>query len=440
MDVNFTDMLSDIMKEKKIQKQIAIKNELEKEEKIIKELQKGLDNPYDMPYSDYICNDCKSSNMKEIEGYYTCLNCGLRNDCIIDAGQEWRYYGNDDNKGGDPARCDIPTNELLPKISMGSIIGYGSRENYTTKKIRNMNNWYSMPYKESTLLEIFNNITIMAQNSGINQCIIEEAKYMYKKVSELKSSRRNKKEGMKAGSLFLACKLRGVPRNCNEIAKICHITNNKTLRKSIKTFEEIWNNIQLKEKNNSSTDDLIVIDRKNMKIIVEDNDIPEIPETPITPIIPEIPIIPITPITPITPTITPMEPIQQQQPQQLQQRQLENNEEDKDEDDDEEDDDNDAIEIKNNITKIHRITSKLGIDDKYFEICKIIFTYIEKNNYLDKHNPLSRISSIIYYVIEEYKIKISKYLLIQTCEISDVTITKCYQKLLKYKSEISNIL
>jgi hypothetical protein len=53
---------------------------------------------------------------------------------------------------------------------------------------------------------------------------------------------------MKAGSISLACKLKGVPRNCNEIAKICHMKNNKTLRKSIKTFEEIWNNIEMREK------------------------------------------------------------------------------------------------------------------------------------------------------------------------------------------------
>ena len=52
---------------------------------------------------------------------------------------------------------------------------------------------------------------------------------------------------MKAGCIMLACKLKGVPRNSNEIAQIFKIKNNKTFRKSIKTFEEIWNNIQMIE-------------------------------------------------------------------------------------------------------------------------------------------------------------------------------------------------
>ena len=197
---------------------------------------------------DIVCTDCNTFNIKEIDGFYTCLQCGLRLDKIIDSSQEWRYYNNDDSKSADPARCDMPTNELLPTFSMGAFIGYSSKETATSKRIRNMNQWYSIPYKESTLLESFNNITNLAINAGLNQCIIEEAKYMYTKISEIKSSRRTKKEGMKAGSIALACKLKGVPRNCIEIAKICHMQNNKTLRKSIKTFEELWKNIILRNK------------------------------------------------------------------------------------------------------------------------------------------------------------------------------------------------
>ena len=32
---------------------------------------------------------------------------------------------------------------------------------------------------------------------------------------------------MKAGCIMLACKLKGVPRNCNEIATIFKLKNNK---------------------------------------------------------------------------------------------------------------------------------------------------------------------------------------------------------------------
>ena len=84
------------------------------------------------------CNNCNSKKLFEIDGYNVCNDCGLYNDCVIDAGQEWRFYGNDDSKGNDPARCDMPTSELLPNTSMGALIGFASTNNIQSKKIRNM--------------------------------------------------------------------------------------------------------------------------------------------------------------------------------------------------------------------------------------------------------------------------------------------------------------
>ncbi len=326
-----------------------------------------------------ICTGCNSDDLNEIDGYNVCQNCGLYNECVIDSGQEWRYYGADDNKSADPSRCDLPVNELLPHTCVGSIIGYGTKETNTTKRIRNMNYWNSVPYRESSLLETFNNITIMAQNSGIPNCIIEEAKVMFKKVSDIKSSRRTKKEAMKAGCIMLACKLNGVPRSCSEIAKIFKLKNNKTLRKSVKTFEEIWNNIQ---KN----------DKPCFQLDVGDSD--------------------------------------------------------SDLSDSDEDDNNDNDDSKNNnsdtkyesIMYLHRFCSTLGLNDKLYNIIKKILIIVEEYKYLERHNPLSRTASVLYYVIDNLKIKIDKNSVVQTCNISDVTITKCYQKLIKYKDQFIYLL
>lgn len=407
LSLDFGKMLLKISTEKKRLRNQVISQE--RKEKVYKDFTDAL--------IDINCKECNSLYIKEIDGYYTCMDCGLKNECIIDCGQEWRFYGNDDNKGNDPARCDIPTNELLPKSSMGSFIGYGGKETNTSRRIRNMNHWYAMPYKESTLLETFNNITIMAQNSGLNQCVIEEAKYMYKKVSEVKSSRRTKKEGMKAGSISLACKMKGVPRNCTEIAKICHMKNTKTLRKSIKTFEEIWNNIQMRENG--------IVNNLDFK---EDNlNSDEEAKTNI-------------------------------------QSEFPNNELDEDNeihneihksnnyigdnniggnniDGSNNNDDNDGDKnINEYITKLHRYTSQLGLDDKIFQSCKSILIHIDNKNYLHKHNPLSRIASIVFYANEKFKLNINKHQIIQICEVSDVTINKCFQKLMKYNDEITTLI
>ena len=398
---------------------------------------------------DIKCINCNSKNIIIMDGFNICNDCGLYNDCIIDCGQEWRFYGNDDSKGSDPARCDIPTNELLPNTSIGSLIGFSSKDCKNSKRIRNMNFWNGFSYRDSSLLETFNNITIMAQNAGISYCIIEEAKYMYKQVSEIKSSRRTKKEAMKAGCIMLACKLKGVPRNCTEIAEMFKLKNNKTFRKSIKTFEEIWKNIKLGKHHDAE------------KQLLEKQ---------------------------LLEKATPKHLLKKQ----LLEKQLLEKAAPKDDDNDEDDSGSDSDsdsdrdsdsgsdrysdsesdreseidrdsesdsdskrEDKENsenklntgsnkniqecITKLHRFVCALGLSDRVFEACKIILIYIENKKYLDKHTPLSRTSTIIYYIIERLGISINKHNILQTCEISQVTINKCYQKLMKFKIELENI-
>jgi transcription initiation factor TFIIIB Brf1 subunit/transcription initiation factor TFIIB len=380
------------------------------------------------------CTDCNSINIKEIDGYYTCLKCGLKIENVIDAGQEWRYYSNDDNKGADPARCDMPTNELLPKSSMGSIVGFSSRETFTAKRIRNMNHWYSNTYKECSLMETFNNITIMAITSGINQCVIEEAKYMYKKVSDIKSSRRTKKEGMKAGAIALACKLKGVPRNTPEIAKICHMKNNKTLRKSIKTFEEIWNNIILKENHGIVADTgHDIIDDSATETDDEDDVLDALDVLDVQEVVNNKNTI-INTTTNTTPTTTTNIISKSEITSKITSKIVSKS------DSDSESDSDDEPNYMAYNGKLHRFISDLGLDEKVYTACKVILEYVEKNNYLDKHNPLSRITSIIFYIVDRFNIKINKYQIIQTCAVSEVTINKCYQKLMKFKTELNKII
>ena len=56
------------------------------------------------------------------DGLLVCENCSAINGNIIEYGQEWRYYGPNDNKTSDQTRCGITTNSLLPNSSLGSVI------------------------------------------------------------------------------------------------------------------------------------------------------------------------------------------------------------------------------------------------------------------------------------------------------------------------------
>ena len=84
-----------------------------------------------------------------------CSKCSSICSKVIDNTAEWRYYGND-SKNDDPSRCGLPTNSLLPKSSLGSMIGgnkYGN--NYDIRRIRKFIAWNSMPYNERTLWLVF---------------------------------------------------------------------------------------------------------------------------------------------------------------------------------------------------------------------------------------------------------------------------------------------
>ena len=334
------------------------------------------------------CSNCSSIKIVELGGHYVCQDCGIENDLVIDCGQEWRYYGSDDTKGNDPSRCGMPTNELLPNSSIGSSVGFSNGDSRSMAKIRNMNNWYNIPYRESSLLESFNNITILCENAGINSIIIEEAKIMYKAVSEVKHSRRIKKEAMKAASVFLACELKNVSRSIKEIANIFNIKDTKVMSRSIKNFEEIWQSINNKkniesminndiQKNEDNEKDK---DSSNTELSIEEQIMMELNNSSIN--------------------------------------------------------DNDF----ESLNYLHRHCSKLKITDKVYAICKELLIYIEQNNILETHNPLSRVSSIIFYISNVLNLSINKLSITKVCNISEVTINKCYNKLLKINKELNDII
>jgi len=188
------------------------------------------------------CKLCHSDSVKESNGLLVCEKCSSVNGNIIEYGQEWRYYGPNDNKTSDPTRCGMPTNSLLPNSSLGSVISTKYNESYKMRKIRNVHMWNSSDYQENSLIKSFTNISILAKNSGISSCIIEEAKFMYKEVSKCQITRGENKTATQAASVQLACKIKGYPRNSDEIAEIFKVSK-RAMRKAAKSFEEIWNAI-----------------------------------------------------------------------------------------------------------------------------------------------------------------------------------------------------
>jgi len=192
------------------------------------------------------CFECGSPDVVVLSGEVTCRNCGSINHTVIDANAEWRFYGSDDSKYSDPTRCGLPTNELLPQSSLGSTIGFKPGESFEMRKIRNYHLWNAMPYRERALYNVFESIQIRAVNNGIPLCIIEEAKNLYKKISDIQINRGSNRHGIIASCIYKACILQGSPRSAKEIATIFKL-NTKHMTKGCKKFDEIMN------MNNSNT-------------------------------------------------------------------------------------------------------------------------------------------------------------------------------------------
>ena len=187
---------------------------------------------------DTICTFCKSVGLILEDGNYVCLTCNSLNERFIDMHAEWRNYSSEDSKSGDPTRCGLPCNDLLPSSSLGSIISNRNNESFDMKLIKKYHMWNSMTYKERSLFSIFDNITVNAINSGIPASIIEEAKVLYKHVSESKISRGENRHGLIASSIYLSCKKSNVPRSSKEIAKIFNIKP-ATMNRGCKKFQDL---------------------------------------------------------------------------------------------------------------------------------------------------------------------------------------------------------
>ena len=174
--------------------------------------------------------DCGCVEFLIEDNMHICKKCCSIISKVIENTAEWRYYGNDDNRDGDPSRCGMPTNNLLPKSSIGSMIGSGYKDNIDMRIIRKFQMWNSMPYDERTLWNVFDKMTANTINNGIPMKVIDDAKNLYKQASSLKISRGDNKEGLIASCIYHACLVNDIPKSSKDIAdmfNISHVTLNK---------------------------------------------------------------------------------------------------------------------------------------------------------------------------------------------------------------------
>jgi transcription initiation factor TFIIIB Brf1 subunit/transcription initiation factor TFIIB len=95
--------------------------------------------------------------------------------------------------------------------------------------------WNIMPYRERTLWNVFEGLTVRASNAGISGAIIEEAKQLYAQVSPLCICRGPQKDALLAACLFESLKRHDTPRRPVDIAEIFQI-DAKLITRGVKQF------------------------------------------------------------------------------------------------------------------------------------------------------------------------------------------------------------
>jgi transcription initiation factor TFIIB len=176
------------------------------------------------------CTLCDHILIITEEGFPTCTNsmCGKICKEILDYSPEWRFYSSNDKNAVDTTRCGNPINPLLMESSFGCKILCDSHSSYEMKKIRKWTEWQATPHREKSLYEEFQFITIMAQNAGIPKIFIDYAMIIHKDISEQKMFRGMNRDGIKAASIYISCRLNGCPRTAHEIADIFKLDKQST--------------------------------------------------------------------------------------------------------------------------------------------------------------------------------------------------------------------
>jgi len=188
------------------------------------------------------CPQCKSEEIEQ-EDFCICKNCGEVLDRPLDAGAEFRFFGAEDRSNTDPCRIGAPTDSRFPSSTLGTMIlphaqGGNASNRIAMARVRRYHTWNLLPYKERSLLQVFEQLSLAATNHGLDGRTIDMAKDLYIRLVEHCDRRGMSRTSVVASCIYSALKMVGQPRKPKEIADIFHLSSTQ-FTKSFKYFQEV---------------------------------------------------------------------------------------------------------------------------------------------------------------------------------------------------------
>jgi len=196
------------------------------------------------PITEKACFNCGADTDDWVyEEYATCSKCGEVQERALDLGAEYRFFGLEDRGSTDPCRVGAPVDPRFPTSTLGTIIlSHAQGGNASTRmamaRVRRYHAWNLLPYKERSLLQVFEQIALTATNNGFDQRTMECAKDLYVKLVSHCDRRGMSRTSIVASCLYSALKTVNQPRKPKEIADMFHLSIAQ-FTKSLKYFQEI---------------------------------------------------------------------------------------------------------------------------------------------------------------------------------------------------------
>ena len=81
---------------------------------------------------------------------------------------------------------------------------------------------------------------------------------------------------------------------------------------------------------------------------------------------------------------------------------------------------------------VHRFCSNLNLEKDVYDLCKHVCNKIEEYDLVSENTPTSKAAGAIYLVVYLFNLEISKKEISTICLTSEVTINKCFIKLIEY--------
>lgn len=188
------------------------------------------------------CDRCgESIEDCEKDEAWTCTHCGNVLMRQIDLCAEYRFFGNDERGSSDPSRVGAPVDARFPESSLGTMIlsTGGNGRNGVMARIRRYHMWNMLPYRERSLLHVFETFALTASNHGLNQQAIDTGKQLYLSLIEHCDKRGLSRNSVIASCIYTALKQVGQPRKPKEVADMFHLSTAQ-FTKSFKHFQEVF--------------------------------------------------------------------------------------------------------------------------------------------------------------------------------------------------------